>query len=77
MMDYINEANSSYPTIPQVGGNNWRAMPDDMNIFRWEYVATTDLEDSKGMYIKIFLENDIPFSGSHAVATIYARSEDE
>lgn len=79
MYDYINEANKSFPVISRMGGpiSSWRAMKDDIHIYRWDYKAATDLEASKGMEIRIWLENNKEFSGSFAVATFYGLSQNE
>lgn len=75
--DYINESNGSNPIIPKIGGNNWRALKEDVIIFKWDYIAATELKYSKGMQVKTFLKNNIPFSGSYAVATFYCLLFDE
>jgi len=75
--DYINEATKSYPDIPQMGGdpeNNWRAMRTPLHVFRWEYKASLDLYSSKGMEIRLSLDNETPFSGTYAVTTFYGLS---
>jgi len=77
MHDYINEANLSYPIIPVLGGSGWRGMESNVHIFRWAYKASTDLDASRGMEVRIILENDQEFSGSFAVATFYGLSLDE
>jgi len=77
MHDYINEANLSYPVIPALGGSNWRAGSTDVHIFRWDYKATTDLDASRGMEIRVSLESNTEFSGTFAVATFYGLSINE
>jgi hypothetical protein len=79
MMDFINEASLSYPAIPALGGAGWRATSQPVHVFRWPYAerGTLDLEDSKGMEIRISLENNTSFGGATAVATLYGVSQDE
>lgn len=79
LLDYINDAEGAYPDIPQMGGTGWRALPDDMHVFRWPYKerGSTDLRASAGMEIRISLEHDTPFGGSVATATFHAVSMDE
>jgi hypothetical protein len=79
MMDFINEASLSYPSIPKMGGASWRGMPGPVHVFRWPYAerGATDLKSSLAMEIKISLENDTEFGGDVAVATFYGLSETE
>lgn len=79
MIDFVNEAQRSFATIPQLGGTGWRATNHSIQIFRWPYAedATRDLLSSAGMEVRISIQGDQPFVGSHAYATIYATSEDE
>jgi len=76
MYDFINESNKSYPVIPRLGGStgSWRAMSGPVNIFRWDYKATTDLKSSYGMEVRVKLENETEFGGKFAVATFYGIS---
>jgi len=79
MMDFINEASLSYPIIPALGGGGWRGVSENIHIFRWPYAerGTLDLMSAAGMEIRVSLENDTEFTGSKAVATFYAISQDE
>lgn len=81
MMDYINEANGSLPSIQSLGvpqqGSNWRAMTTPVVTFPWDYTAMTELKSSIGMEIRIKLEHDVPFDGDVATATFYCLSENE
>lgn len=81
MHNYIDESQQAYPNVPALGGNSWRGMQQQMQIFRWPYTHDfgqyVELASSKGMELRIFLEADTPFGGERAVATLYARSEDE
>jgi len=74
MMDFIAEAQRSYPVIPPLGGSSWRGTSKALYVMRWPYQedATRDLDAAKGMRIKISLGGDIPFIGTHAIATLYA-----
>ena len=78
-LDYINEAELSYPSVPKMGGTSWRGMAGPLHIFQWPYAArgTTDLTSSTGLEIQIKLENNTPFGGDIAIATFYGTSEDE
>lgn len=76
MKDIVNECNGSFPVIPALGGDGWRGLQQPINIFRWDYVATTDLRSDWGMELHISLENDIQCSGWWAAATLYHISED-
>lgn len=79
MQDYINEAEGSYPEIPQMGGSSWRGMSQPVHIFRWPYKerAITELKSSLQMEIRVFLQNNTHFDGSGAIPTFYGKSEDE
>jgi hypothetical protein len=76
MMDFIAEAQRSYPAIPPLGGASWRGTPQPIYIHRWPYQedATRDLDSAKGMRIKISLVSNTEFGGTHAIATLYAVS---
>jgi len=79
MMDIINEASEAYPSIPKMGGNSWRGMPDVIHIFRWPWDqrGTTDIYNQYGMEIRIYIENDEEFVGDFAVNTFYGLSQDQ
>ena len=79
MYDYIVEGQRSYPQIPAMGGTSWRGMSTPAQIFRWPYQedATRDLYSAFGMEYRIWLENDVNFTGEHASATVYGVSVDE
>jgi len=76
MMDFIAEAQRAYPMIPALGGASWRGLIKPVYVMRWPYQedATRDLVADMGMRIRIKLQNDIPFGGTHAIATLYAVS---
>ncbi|MAF27862.1 MAG: hypothetical protein CL819_01280 [Croceicoccus sp.] len=81
MHNYIDEAQEAYATIPAMGGSSWRGMQYGVHVFRWPYTQDAGkplvLEASKGMELRIYLEDDTPFSGGRAVASVYTRSVDE
>ena len=79
MQDYVNEAQESFPEIPQIGGSGWRGSKGSIQIFSWPYQnrGTLDLVSSAGMEVRVQLESNIPFGGDVAVVTIYGISEDE
>jgi len=76
MMDFIAEAQRSFPPIPALGGTSWRGLSKTLYVLRWPYQedATRDLIAEMGMRIKISLGSDIPFTGLAAIATLYAVS---
>lgn len=79
MNDYVNEANGAYPIIPKMTSSftpNWRQLDCDVITFPWHYAATSDIDSSKGMEVRISLQHDTPFSGSTATATFYCLSID-
>lgn len=77
VMDFINESNCSYPIIKLFGGTSWRGLKSDINIFRWEYMATKDLYSKYGMKLIVVNENHKEHNGSQAVCTMYCVSEEE
>lgn len=81
MHNYIDEAQQAYPNIPALGGSGWRGMQQAMHLFRWPYTDSfgqyVEIKSSLGMELWIYLESHVPFAGERAVATLYARSEDE
>jgi len=74
--DFINEANGAYPAIIAFGGTNWRALEEDMYIFRWAYQASEDIRSDWGMYLTIGLKDDNEQTGSFAYTTLYCLSDD-
>lgn len=77
MVDYINEANGSFPIIPMIGNGSWRGLKDEIVIFQWRYLARTDLHSSYGMEVRVGLIDSIAHEGELATATFYALSADE
>lgn len=77
MYDYMNEANKAYATYPPVGGNTWRGVQNSTVVYAWDYVRGIQLFSSAGMEIRVYLQNDTPFSGEYATATFYAVEENE
>lgn len=75
--DFQAEATKAYVQYPAMGGDNWRATPQKLTIMNWDYLASTLIQSSKGMEIRVFLEHDTPFGGWYSTATFYCRSEDE
>lgn len=79
--DLICEANLAYPLIGKTvgGGFGWRDMPQDMNVYSWDYgeQATIDISSAVGMDIEVCLEHDTVCEGLAAVVTFYCISEDE
>ena len=83
VFDLICEANLSYPVIPKIAraSPTWRDLKSDCMIFSWEYgdQATVDISSAAGEDvndIEICLEHNIKVTGSYAVVTFYALSED-
>jgi len=77
MIDYINEANGAYPSIPVLGGDGWRGCSQPVYTYPWQYASLIELRSSYGAEIRIFLEHDTAFSGAVATATFYCLSTPE
>jgi len=77
MQDYLNEASKSYPKYESISAETWRGMNYNVWIHSWGYITTTDLESSKGMEVRVYLEHDDVFGGSFCTATMYCISEEE
>lgn len=78
-MDLINQANISHPVIPKdTGALTWRDLPQDIQIYRWDYKeqAVIMINGDWGMDIEISLGDDIEAGGSYAVVTFYGIVED-
>jgi hypothetical protein len=71
MLDYINDSNGTYVTLPKMGGAGWRGMQEAVQVFRWDYQAVTDLNSSKGVEVRIYIEHNVPLGGWVATATFY------
>lgn len=76
MSDYYNDAVRSYVKYPPLGGSSWRGSDQEFYVLDWDYIRSTYLYHSYGMYIEVSLEHDSPFGGSFASATFYCTSED-
>lgn len=78
MMDFINEANGSFPSIAGTTSQaaNWRDLKDGIQGFPWNYKYYRVLRSSLGMETRIKLAHDTPFEG-HATATLYMLEYDE
>ena len=81
MRDILNDADSlSHPfgILGNGGGETptWRSLAKPRAAVKWEYLAATVLDASKGMEVVLSLSHNVPFGGSSAVATFYCTSED-
>jgi hypothetical protein len=77
MNDYQNDAQLSYPTYPALGGSSWRGLNTPHVILSWNYQSALVIESASGMYVKIKLQHDVPFTGTAAAATFYCIVETE
>ena len=75
--DFINDSCKVYPLYPPMGGTNWRSIQKSSLIFNWDYVASTRLLSSLDMKIKVYLQHDVPCSGTIATSSFYGIEEDE
>lgn len=71
----IDEALGSFPEIPAIGGS--RGTKSSMFGFPFRYGTVRRLWSSYGMELRISLQNNIQFTGSHATATFYCVSRAE
>ena len=74
--DFINHTNGSFPIIPAMGGSA-RGMANDILQLRWEYTSALELPSSAGAELRIWLENDNPFTGEIGTITFYGVDEPE
>ena len=76
MHNFIVDAEKSYPPIPVFSApGNWRHYTQPVIPFRFDYTSgrtATELVNSAGMEIQVWLENDIPCGGEFAQGTFYA-----
>lgn len=74
--DFQNDAFKAYPTYPIMGNPaNWRAQPQPVTVFDWDYVASVSIQSTKGMEMRTYLQHDCPFAGWMATVTFYCTSE--
>ena len=73
--DYQNDAVRSYSTYPAIGGDGWRGCSQKIIILDWDYLASTVLQSSVGLELRIKLQHDTPFGGYYSTATFYGVSE--
>jgi hypothetical protein len=79
LMDYINRSNGAYPVLPACGGST-RGVQNDIVSFPWKYKDANGMDitlcPSKGMEVRVGLENDNVFSGELATVTLYTVSSE-
>ena len=73
---YLDFTYGSHPIVPAFGGAT-RGLQQDTIIMRWEYQSAMVFRHSDGVALKLWLKDDIPFSGERASLTVYALEEDE
>lgn len=71
MVNYIDEAEGSYPVIPPIGGPDGRGTASAIYGFPFRYGTVRKVLSSQGTELRVSLQNHQPFSGEHATATFY------
>ena len=71
MRNFIDEALGSYPVIPPIGGNDERGIDSAIYGFPFRYGTIRRLYSSYGVELRIKLEHDKEFLGTHSTATFY------
>lgn len=71
MVNYIDEAEGSYPVIPAIGGPDGRGTSVPIYGFPFRYGTVRKVLSSQGTELRVSLQNHQPFSGEHATATFY------
>jgi hypothetical protein len=67
----IDESLGSYPVIPAIGGESIRGMDSPIYGFPFRYGTVRSLSSAYGVEIRVRLENDVVYGGTHATATFY------
>lgn len=73
----IDEAIAAFPLIPALSSGTNRGFSQDRIVFQFFYGAAKGLFDSLGMFIRISLVGDEPFTGERATATFYCNSKSD
>ena len=75
MSDFIDEANGALPVIPASSAQQktFRDLTVDVVTYPWNYRSVLALHSSLGMEVRVYLENDVPYTGK-ATATFYTFS---
>ena len=68
----IDEAVSSFPPVPAVGGSRGFSQPKQ--IFKFKYGTASTLWSSLGMYVRISMDDGPAFTGERVTATFYCTS---
>ena len=76
MVNYIDEAEGSYPVIPAIGGPS-RGTQAAVYGFPFRYGTVRRLRSSQGIELRVKLKNEHVFGGEHATATFYCTTKDE
>jgi hypothetical protein len=74
--NFMDDANFVGETMPQIGGSSWRGTSDAICTLQWDYKALIPLYSSYNMELRIFLEHDVPYTGT-CYATFFCLSQDE
>lgn len=67
----IDEALGSYPVIPAIGGESTRGSDSPIYGFPFRYGTIRSLSSAYGLELRVGLENDTVYGGTHATATFY------
>lgn len=71
--DFMNGSVRSYPNYGALGAAaGWRGISQPTVVMDWDYTATTLIDDTKGMEIRLSLDHNTPWGGTFATATFYS-----
>ena len=68
--DFVNYSRGSFPIIPSIGGSS-RGSAQNIIQLRFDYLSPIVLDSAYGAEIRIWLDNDIPYTGEKACVTFY------
>ncbi len=75
--DFVEEAEGVYPVVPVLPGTNGRGLVNEHVVFPFPYEVVKTLPSALGLEIRIWLENDTPFTGEFGSVTFYCDVIDE
>jgi hypothetical protein len=74
LRNFIEEAKGCYPVIPAIGGSGPRGLTQQHVVFPFKYTQVKALKSSLGLEIRVWMDDDVEFSGEFGTATFYCSS---
>ena len=77
LRNFVEEAKGCYPAIPAIGGSGPRGLTQQHVVFPFKYTQVKELRSTITTEIRVWMDDDVEFSGEFGTATFYCSSYDE